>query len=81
MPNIKGNIIEINKRIIANPQLIIENGDIEGYIAICQCFNYQWTSRKNPMNEKKGRKHLIENNLLTEEQYQDYLKEFNIILN
>eukprot|EP01083_Nonionella_stella_P098599 277309_1 len=68
---IKGRIIEINKRLLRNPKLLADSGDMEGWIAICECSNYQWSGRKNS-NAKKRKIQNVEDSLLNESQYQQY---------
>ena len=77
IPGIDGKIIEINKKIIENPNLIIENGDIEGWIAIVESFNYNRDQRKNK-NHKKNKKKDPESCLLKQEQYLQYLNKHNL---
>eukprot|EP01084_Bolivina_argentea_P269545 458125_1 len=76
-PLISAKVIEINKRLINNPKLIHDSGDIEGYIAICESMNYQWNGRKNN-NVKKRKTKNVEDDLLNKQQYQQYLTECNL---
>ena len=70
-------IIEVNKRLIDNPQLITDNADIEGWIAICESSHYQWSGRKDKYGKKRKIKH-IEDDLLNEKQYRDYIAKSNL---
>ena len=76
-PMITGKVIEINKRLIDNPSLIIDNGDIEGWIAIVEDMNYNRDARKNNNMRKKKTKNVLET-LLNKDQYLEYLKKHNI---
>jgi len=66
--NVHGKIIDINRRILDDYNLILDEN--EGYIAIIQDMNYEWGSQK-----KKKQRTCVVNKLLNESQYNQYLND------
>lgn len=75
-PMIGGKVLEINKRLLNEPELI--TSDIEGWIALCVREHYQAGNGRG--DQKKRRKVDTDNEtdgLLDLEQYKQYLKEYD----
>merc|ERR1712228_469643 len=66
-PKIFGKAIQINKRLMDEPNLIVDSSDFEGWIVICESINYHWSGRKDN-NAKKRKTKNVEEDMLNEEQ-------------